>query len=485
MQVGELSPEQVAWLTANIGAYEFYLLHACTHDKFRRNSLLTIPVMGRDFSQPHHGLYYEALRILGATCSVSGTEFPESPTADSLKMAVRTAASMSADYTPQELLTAEDLCASMSDRSHDKEWYFLSTFFAAWFSSSRVKQYARGAQRVPIADAEHLLVKLQHDVQQASTAFQAEEDDPMHDVFYGEDEVVIPRRPTGIAGLDRALNGGWGDRECYLLFAGTGAGKSIIAAQAAWNEILTGGYPLIVSTELRQATYVMRILSNCCSIPIPDIGDLKNMKQVTNMLASKYPMKQYDLAHNLPLIQAKLRVAKIDAEAGIAAGSVLEREAEIYRMRHGRMPTLVIFDWLGSVADVAATGSQSSSDRAFKWELAATSCVKFADRTGISTLVLAQATNDSQEHYTLALGHIGIAKGIGKNMHCVVGVTNKIDTAGVKAAVLSGSDIPESTFLPDQFFCVVKARGGETLNVPVTREFEFQRFVSRSRNTAL
>jgi hypothetical protein len=113
------------------------------------------------------------------------------------------------------------------------------------------------------------------------------------------------------------------------------------------------------------------------------------------------------------------------------------------------------------------------------WEASANSCVKFAENTGIPTLVLAQAVNDAQLKRVLTISDIGISKGIGKNMVLVVGITNSMDTAGVKAAINGKADMPKSMILDEQFFCVSKARKGEGSNIPVKRNFRYQKFMPR------
>jgi len=98
------------------------------------------------------------------------------------------------------------------------------------------------------------------------------------------------------------------------------------------------------------------------------------------------------------------------------------------------------------------------------WEAAANGCVKFAEDTGITTVVLAQAVNDAQLKSVLTINDIGISKGIGKNMVLVVGITNAMDRAGVAAAVKGQGDMPKSMIMEDQLFCACKARKGEGRN---------------------
>jgi len=136
-------------------------------------------------------------------------------------------------------------------------------------------------------------------------------------------------------------------------------------------------------------------------------------------------------------------------------------------------------DWLGSMADVNGGAGKSSSDRAYIWEVSANGCVKFSEDTGIPLLVLAQAVNDAQLKNILTINDVGISKGIFKNFTSAIGVTNTIDKAGMRAAEAGKADMPKSMIKPDQFYCMAKARKGEGNNIPVRRDFRFQRFVAR------
>jgi len=162
------------------------------------------------------------------------------------------------------------------------------------------------------------------------------------------------------------------------------------------------------------------------------------------------------------------------------AKSLLYREIEKYKGFHGRYPTWICLDWLGSMADVQGQAAKGTSERAMAWEMSANGCVKFAEETGIPTLVLAQAVNDAQLKPILTISDIGISKGIGKNMVAVIGVTNAIDKAGVQAALLGKAEMPKTSARDEQLFCMAKARNGEGTNIQVRREFRYQRFVARN-----
>lgn len=268
----------------------------------------------------------------------------------------------------------------------------------------------------------------------------------------------------------------------YLLGDFSITHNSIAAGQCAWHVALTGGYPLIVSTELRPREYVSRMVSCASTIPINILQDCGNFVQIRSAVAQAPGMafKEAMVEKVLRTIKERVRVAKVSPDAGMDARSTLEREREKYKQQVGHYPTWICLDWLGSMADIGG-GGKSTSERALAWEMSASSCVAFADVTNTATLVLAQAVNDSQLKRILSIQDIGISKGIAKNMVAAIGLTNSMDTAGVKAAVAGSREMPASMFLEDQFLCTCKARKGEGNNIAVRRDFRYQRLIPRPR----
>jgi hypothetical protein len=471
------------WLTDNREDYEFYMLHAMMHDPLRRISLLSVPVTPDDFRREEYAIVVRALALASKLMGVIGQTLPNPPTEEFLRTYVESAAKEEAS-DDDTIRDAMKLLRDLQNPAFTEQHYCVSPYFEAWYGAARAKRAARELQKVDIPDVHVQLGNVQKALAAASQAASAAEDDPM-DVFLNSDDLeIIPRRPTGISGLDECLNGGWGDGECYLLFGGTGSGKSIAAGQVAWNEANHNkGWPLVVTTELPACEYAARIVSGAAGIQVGLVQDCKNIAQIRQAVGSD-PGAMYKLGkvdEVLETVRQRIRFHKVSAGEGMDARMMLEREVLKYEAKMGRKPTLVILDWLGSIADVSGSGGKSSSDRAMVWEASADGCVKFADSTGIPTLVLAQAVNDSQLKAVLVISDLGISKGIGKNMVAVIGVTNTMDKAGVADAIKGKSEMPKSMILEDQLFCMCKARKGEGRNIPVRRDFRFQRFVARSR----
>jgi hypothetical protein len=281
--------------------------------------------------------------------------------------------------------------------------------------------------------------------------------------------------------LDEATGGGWGEAECFGLFAGTKGGKSVCAGQVGYFNASTNGDTLIISTEMGAMDYIARMISNACNIKISLIKDCTNVGQIRQIVAIDNPTFLPRLEAAIALIADRIRIVKIHPDQGLGARAIMEQQTQTYFQQKGRMPTLVIFDWLGRIAD--SGGSTNSSDRILAWERAADSCVQFCEISGIPALILLQAVNNAQTKSVLTLEDVGISKGVFKQFTMAFGITNTIDKAAIKQALLTGAlqDTMHTT-LEDQLFCVVASRKGEASYIPVKRQFLYQRFVTGRRN---
>ncbi len=478
---GTLTNEMVSWLAGNREFYEFGLLHCLFHDADTRGRMFDLPLTPDDFRPDHLRVIMAALAHATRVARALGRALPATPSFSYYMPYLETACNKDGadgDVRKQALSALMRMMQPDADK-----WYYVKPYFEAWYSTVHGKRLARDMQMREIADLQTVLEEGRKRLSAAAGAV-TEVADEMQELFDGESMEQLVRRPTGIAGLDSCLNGGWGEGECYLMFSGTGGGKSCLAGQCAWHECQTGGYPLIISTELRAHEYVNRIISASCSIPINIIQDCLNVKQLRMAVAGNpmFALHTPKMDEALRKIRSRLRVHKISSEEGLNARSAVEREVERYVTATGRQPTWVCLDWLGTLADVgSASGKADASARIAMWEASASGCVKFSEQSGIPMVVLAQAVNDSMRKKVLTIGDIGIAKGIGKNMVAVIGITNAMDEAGIRAALSGQSDMPRSMFLEDQFFCVCKSRKGEGTNVKVKRNFRYQRFDADTR----
>lgn len=476
MGAKKLTKEMAQWLQDNRDNYAFYLLHGMLHDPMLRASLLGVPVTPDDFDREEHALVIGSLINATKIANHLGTKVPCPPSYEFLRSYLEVAArTESAD--DEIVARAVKLIREMQDPSYTEQHYCIKPYFEAWYGSIRAKKAARRIQRDVVPDVHGQIGVMQDALASAREAVRGDEDDPYLKVINSTFEEQPSRRPTGIDGLDRCLNGGWGDGECYMMFGGTSAGKSIAAGQCAWHEVTqNNGYALIVSTELQPSEYVARMVSCGCKIPIHLIQDCANLAQIRKATVAEPGRAQLEEAFQV--LKEHVYVAKVHPDDGLDPRAILRREMLRYEKIYGRRPTLVCLDWLGSVADIGGGSSRGSSERAAQWEFAANGCVKFAEETGIPTLVLAQAVNDAQTKGMLTINDIGISKGIGKNMTAVIGLTNSINRNTKGGSANSSS----SVYKEEQWLCVCKARKGEADNIPVQREFHYQRFIARQES---
>ena len=475
-----MTREMTEWLAANIEPYERFLLHALLHNPDIRRQTLDL-VTHKDMSSDAMGLTIAGLKVAVSVHEQIGTELPFPPELSAMIPHLRAAAAQH-DFGPEDVRSAMKLLVEMQDPALASTHIYVEPYFSAWFTTVRAKSVARSAQRNVVVNADKMVETLQHDIEQASRAFKKDTDRNMRYVLFGEETEPLERTSTGIPGLDACMNGGTCDGEAYGIFAPTGGGKSILAGQLALNRILRKKHVLIVTTELQPYEYVGRMASAALTIPIPMLADCTTVNAMRQAIKScpRQSKKLDEFNELVEQIATYLSVQKIDPEEAKSAASALETQYKLFADAFDAPPTLVILDWLGSLADQGGGGKlMGSSERSAVWEMSASGICRWAARRGPATFYLLQATNDSETKAVLTRADIGVGKGVLKDAIMGIGVTACIDMAALKQAALGKAEAPRDKCRKEQLFCVVKARKGEEFNVPVTREFLYQRFVER------
>lgn len=466
-----MTPEMQSWLATNRQFYEFNLLHALLHNVTSRLQLVP-STKETDFSSDAHGLIFAGLVRAISIHRRIGAELPFPPPVDTLLTHMKVA-NIELGVDDETVKQAEKVVRDLMDPQHEEMRYFVLPYYSGWAMSARAKREGKVASMSPVADARLMISRLQSDLRQTESAADVDVDE-MEEAYTSVSREQVRRISTGIPPLDFALGGGMAPGECSLIFSGTGGGKTVLASQLAWHGALTNESPLIFSTEVRVIKYICRIVSNAASVPIHLLVNCTNILQIREVVSSNLPGKLDKVDQTLDVIRRKIWIYKGDPDQALMAGDVLEIQTSRFADKYGHLPKFVVLDWLGTMADVHA--GQKNNDRIVAWEYSANSCVAFADRTNISTLVLAQAVNNSQALSILTIGEIGISKGIAKNMVNAVGITNTIDRAGIAAHLRGEGEAPTKQTPDEQLFCVAKSREGEGTVIPVVREFAYQRF---------
>jgi hypothetical protein len=478
--MAEFTGEMKSWLEANMKEYESFLLHGIFHNPMIRRSTLGV-IAHSDMSESSSGLIVAALQVATGIHEEIGDELPYPPTLTQMMPHIRAAAA-TCDYNDDEIKEACRAVIALHDTDRCSTHVYVDPYFYAWFTTTRARRASRAALRSSVVDASAMITDLQADIDRASNAFSGGNDE-MDEFYDSEDTPDVERTSTGIPGLDECMNGGYADGEAYLLFAGTGGGKSILAGQLALEAATRGKKVLIVSTELKVYEYFGRMTSAFLSIPINLLEKCKTLSSIRRVIASDVKhMRKLDEFDKLSAVLRKnLIIRKIDPDEAKTAAAALERETAFAEAKFGCKVDLELLDWLGALAEKTTQRAMTSSDRSAAWEVSALGVCRWASRRNVATFYLAQAVNDSEKHAVLGLGEIGLGKGIAKEAVMAIGITNRSDAQAIKAASLGKGEMPREKCLIDQLFCVAKARKGETLNIPVKREFRFQRFVERPR----
>ena len=368
-----MTREMTEWLAANIEPYERFLLHSLLHHPDTRTRLLDI-VTHKDMSSDAMSLAIAGLKVAVAVHELIGTELPFPPDLSAMLPHLRAAAAQH-DFGSDDIRTAMQLLLEMQDPALASTLVYVEPYFTSWFTTVRAKAVARSAQRNVVVNADRMVETLQHDIEQASKAFKRETDRDMDYVMDGDEDEPMERTPTGVPGLDESMNGGTCDGEAYGIFAPTGGGKSILAGQLALHRITRKKHALIVTTELQPYEYIGRIVSAALSIPISMLADCTTVNAMRKAIKAspKYGRKIDEFEDIIKLIRTYLRIVKIDPEEVKSAP-----------------PTLVILDWLGSLADKNGGSERilSSSERSAVWEIAASGIGK-RPPTRVSPLLVA------------------------------------------------------------------------------------------------
>lgn len=474
-----METELLEWLAANRPSYEFYLLHKMTHSALFRNRA-AVRLVYEDFSDEVHQLVFAAMQH---ACKLT-EKLPRSVLPEKLGWSYLE--SYAKAVNAKEDIIDMDLAAghivSLSEalyalEPHNQHWHIVEPYLVTWLSDVRARRYAQQGLASQVMNTAELIDTLQRDRTTAKSLQSDQLSDEYHQALYGSGEELVERRSTGFPALDTCFNGGFGEGEAYLFFAGTGGGKTALCSQLAAYDIMHEGRTLIISTEVPPVKYMARILANLTSTDYGKLSKLRTLSQMIGFILSERPFVAELVDKIKDALMHRLRVYRVDGGDGLTGKQLIKLEIDRFVEEVGHMPKVVHFDWLGDVADQA--GSTSSSERSAAWELAAASMVQSSIEHGIPHCIYAQAVNDAELKRILTNRDIGVGKGISKRMTVAVGITNTIDQKEVLAAMTEERDIPPP-YMKEQMFCVTKSRDAEGLFVPVKRDFKYQRFISRN-----
>jgi hypothetical protein len=268
--------------------------------------------------------------------------------------------------------------------------------------------------------------------------------------------------PSNIPGLNDALAGGFGRKETIMLISPPSGGKTIFACQLAghWASIGYGG--IFVTTEQTQDELEIRMVSNFAGIPFKNIV----RKWDPTALSEKH-------AHNYMTWRKSIKAPVMFVDWTIPGSknvvTDLENEITHYKEEFGKNPDFLIFDWIGGALQQMAKGDPS----AVRWlyKEAVDSICGIARKYDIAGVVLAQATpGNSINKYPLDHRDLAEAKNMTERITALIGLT-----ALMSRDMDRETDHAQIVYAEKQFLCVPKTRKGPGANVPVKRDYGYQR----------
>lgn len=268
---------------------------------------------------------------------------------------------------------------------------------------------------------------------------------------------------TGVNQFDRIYGDQARPGDAWLTFANTGGGKTVIACQTGAFTAASGKRVVIISTEVRSETCMLR--SFCSHQGV-------NIKQMNALRGSNLTPEQDQNIANFKVwnetVGRNLRIYDYQRVSGSDFTEKLNRILDHATKFWGQQPDMVLLDWLGKTLD----GSFNTSwEKANLYLRAATRMADLADELEIVTMTFAQAHPDTKNRVKIT----------------------EYDTADSRHLCdpMEGALVPTSLLAPpgeeemqtrelhrqEQMWIIPKCREAETNQFRVLRRFEIQRFV--------
>lgn len=275
--------------------------------------------------------------------------------------------------------------------------------------------------------------------------------------------------PTGINGLDAALNGGIRSGTMSMFGALSGGGKTALASQMGSEASMSDLNVLYVSTEQPRSEIVQRILSNRLDIDFSEFqrtaardADREYNLMPSHMLAMPPVRERY--SNVIQQLQMRLRVADWSSEEKTLVGGL---EAEINSMPDAWRPHVIVVDWIGG----ALTRGVSYDKIRHVFNDAANHLARFARNNDVVVIAFAQINKSQVGPKTrrVTMAHLQESKIMADQASMFVGISG-----------LRAEGDAEGQLASRQFFNIDKCRYAATGMVPVRPQFNHQRFVDVS-----
>jgi hypothetical protein len=266
---------------------------------------------------------------------------------------------------------------------------------------------------------------------------------------------------TGVRSFDRHYADSALPGDAWLWFALPGGGKTNAACQTAGYTAAIGDHVAYVSTEISEPIIQMRA---CAAVTGMDYGSLRGLTGSNRM---------HPLANDFSIWVkegpgSRIGCFEFRKVPGKDYREKLMRMLDSYDKRYGRMPDILIWDWIGGALDEMYSDAWQKREAYFG---VSRKMAEMADELEIKAITLAQMSKEMKNKTSIAMSDTQDAKNLADPVEGAVGFTSLIDSN----EVTSGD---QELHREDQFWVVCKCREEEALRLSVKRDFRHARFIS-------
>ena len=268
------------------------------------------------------------------------------------------------------------------------------------------------------------------------------------------DQTVFASR---IAELNRALGGGIRRGKATLIGGRTGGGKTILGCQFAYEFGASGAKVGIISSEGEDLS--PRFKANATSTDVGLVRPNTEAEYVAIMESlNTDPRTKNAMAQLTQVLENNVRIIDGYRENYTPIGRIMESALNAMR-QSSFVPDVIIYDWLGSNE---IRGGGNAFDVRRRYKESADTFARFCARNNVAGIIFCQLAQRYVGDKTTSINScmVAEAKDLMEHMAAFIGI----------------SYVREQGAPARRQYLSVALKNGPTRNVPVERQFEYQRF---------
>lgn len=273
--------------------------------------------------------------------------------------------------------------------------------------------------------------------------------------------------------------------ESTLFGAVKGCGKTVLACQLAAYSGQAAVPTLLISTEERPQQLLLRSIAASCGL---DIGGLRGstieaaalgghgvresaiVSTFKTMLGSAPAETRKSITERIELWRQYLCMYQWPTGAG-SVEEHIHKVLDIFCKRQGRMPQLVIFDWVGG-----ALSADDNKDLRLRYNDAVNTLVDMSKNHPMHTFEFCQLNTSALDRTNVGMQDIAESKSMPDRVTNFLAVTGLRNREAVAGTDNEGATAISPVFSKLQYFVCEKSRLGIPGKVRVVREFNYQRY---------